>query len=70
MVPSLYACDPSSIPPSICQVLVYHGAKRSTSTEELEGADVVLTTYSIIENEFRRCAVGRGEREEREGRGL
>ena len=54
MVPSLYACYPSSIPPSICQVMVYHGAKRSTSTEELEQADVVLTTYSIIENEFRR----------------
>ena len=63
MVPSLYVCDPSSTPPSIHQVLVYHGAKRSTSTEELEGADVVLTTYSIIENEFRRCGWegGRGE---------
>jgi hypothetical protein len=33
---------------------VYHGAKRSTSVAELEAADVVLTTYSTIENEFRR----------------
>lgn len=33
---------------------MYHGAKRATSAAELSGADVVLTTYSIIENEHRR----------------
>jgi len=36
------------------KVVVYHGNKRATSAEELENADVVLTTYSIIESEFRR----------------
>ncbi len=35
-------------------MVVYHGNKRVTSAEELENADVVLTTYSIIESEFRR----------------
>ncbi|GAX83352.1 hypothetical protein CEUSTIGMA_g10777.t1 [Chlamydomonas eustigma] len=40
--------------PGALKVLVYHGAKRSTSVAELEAADVVLTTYSTIENEFRR----------------
>jgi DNA repair protein RAD16 len=36
------------------KVVVYHGNKRATSAEELEDVDVVLTTYSIIESEFRR----------------
>lgn len=36
------------------QIVVYHGGKRATSKEELENADVVLTTYSIAEGEFRR----------------
>ncbi len=39
------------------QVVVYHGAKRAADPEELASADVVLTTYSTIENEYRRCAV-------------
>jgi DNA repair protein RAD16 len=34
---------------------VYHGAKRgATCRADLEGADVVLTTYSTIEADFRR----------------
>ena len=40
--------------PGRAQVLVYHGAKRPSSVAELAGADVVLTTYSIIESEHRR----------------
>ncbi len=35
-------------------MVVYHGNKRASSAEELENADVVLTTYSIVEGEFRR----------------
>jgi hypothetical protein len=39
----------------LLQVVLYHGAKRgSISPEELAAADVVLTTYSTIENDFRR----------------
>ena len=38
----------------LLQVVVYHGNKRETSIEELSQADVVLTTYSIVENEFRK----------------
>ena len=33
---------------------MYHGNKRATTKEELEDADVVLTTYSIVEGEYRR----------------
>ena len=36
------------------QVVVYHGSKRATCPEELAEADVVLTTYAIIESEHRR----------------
>ena len=36
------------------QVVVYHGAKRAVSPAELAEADVVLTTYSIVEVEHRR----------------
>lgn len=39
---------------SATQVVVYHGAKRATTSAELASADVVLTTYSIIESEHRR----------------
>ena len=36
------------------QVVVYHGAKRTTRPAELAEADVVLTTYAIVEAEHRR----------------
>jgi hypothetical protein len=36
------------------QVVVFHGSKRTADAAELAGADVVLTTYSIIEGEHRR----------------
>jgi hypothetical protein len=36
-------------------VVVYHGPRRGQVTRaELEAADVVLTTYSSIEADFRR----------------
>ncbi|CAD7701108.1 unnamed protein product, partial [Ostreobium quekettii] len=40
--------------PGALKVLIYHGPKRTTSQAELEEADVVLTTYSILENEYRK----------------
>ncbi len=36
------------------QVVVFHGNKRTADPAELADADVVLTTYSIIEGEHRR----------------
>jgi hypothetical protein len=42
---------PAHIP---AQVLVHHGAKRGTDVHTLESADVVITTYSVIENEYRK----------------
>ena len=33
---------------------MFHGSKRTAIAAELAGADVVLTTYSIIEGEHRR----------------
>ena len=52
--------------PPAGQVMVYHGSKRSTSMEELQQADVVLTTYSTIESEFRRYGTGGGREREQE----
>lgn len=40
--------------PGSLKVVVYHGNKRATDVKELEEADVVLTTYSTIESEYRR----------------
>jgi DNA repair protein RAD16 len=36
------------------RVCVYHGSNREGVKEELRKADVVLTTYSIVEAEFRK----------------
>lgn len=42
------------------QVVIYHGGKRTGDPSELAAADVVLTTYSIVENEFRKnCLPGK-----------
>jgi DNA repair protein RAD16 len=42
--------------PGSVKVLLYHGAKRGSITaQELQEADVVLTTYSTLENDYRRC---------------
>jgi len=35
-------------------VLVYHGSSREDVKAVLQKADVVLTTYSIVESEFRK----------------
>lgn len=40
--------------PNSLKVLVYHGSSRCSSIDTLKSYDVVLTTYSIIESEFRR----------------
>lgn len=51
------AAQPPSAPlqPRPRQVVVYHGAKRGGTTKEmLQSADVVLTTYSTIEADYRR----------------
>ncbi|XP_056857617.1 DNA repair protein RAD16-like, partial [Raphanus sativus] len=39
------------------RVLVYHGAKREKNGNEFKKYDFVLTTYSTVENEFRKCVV-------------
>ena len=36
------------------QVVVYHGTKRAAEIEAMQKADVVLTTYSILESEWRK----------------
>ncbi|KAI4334124.1 hypothetical protein L6164_018855 [Bauhinia variegata] len=36
------------------KVLVYHGARRGKSGEELLNYDFVITTYSIVESEYRK----------------
>lgn len=40
--------------PGSLRVLVYHGASRGFSAAELSAFDVVLTTYSTLEVEFRK----------------
>lgn len=36
------------------KVLVYHGAKRGKSVEQFSQYDFVITTYSIVESEYRK----------------
>jgi DNA repair protein RAD16 len=36
------------------QVLLYHGPKRALDPVELQEADVVLTTFNVIESEYRK----------------
>ena len=41
-------------------MVIYHGGKRTSDPAELAEADVVLTTYSIVESEYRRnCLPGK-----------
>ncbi|KAI9491231.1 SNF2 family N-terminal domain-containing protein [Zychaea mexicana] len=44
---------------SALKVLIFHGSKRNFTAEELQSHDVVLTTYSLLEGEFRRQESGR-----------
>ena len=39
-------------------VKIYHGTTRSSSVKELQAADVVLTTYAIMEAEYRKATAG------------
>ncbi|GFH18641.1 uncharacterized protein HaLaN_15480 [Haematococcus lacustris] len=41
------------------QVALYHGPKRCTDVSSLQQADVVLTTYSVLENEYRKYMMAR-----------
>ncbi len=49
--------------PGLEQVMVYHGPKRGATLDaaKLAEADVVLTTYSIIESEYRRQEMATGK---------
>ena len=39
-------------------VKIYHGTTRSSSVKDLQAADVVLTTYAIMEAEYRKATAG------------
>ena len=39
-------------------VKVYHGENRSTTVKDLRTADVVMTTYAIMESEYRKATAG------------
>jgi hypothetical protein len=60
---SCHDCTPRCRPgayPNDAQVVIYHGGKRTSDPAELAAADVVLTTYSIVESEFRKnCLPGK-----------
>ncbi|CAH8306032.1 unnamed protein product [Eruca vesicaria subsp. sativa] len=43
--------------PGSAKVLVYHGPKREKNAEEFKKYDFVLTTYSTVETEFRKCMI-------------
>jgi hypothetical protein len=43
--------------PGTLKVVIYHGANRASLVRSLTSADVVLTTYSILEAEFRKVVV-------------
>jgi hypothetical protein len=40
--------------PGTLRVLVHHGPKRSADKQDFEGVDVVITSYSVVEAEFRK----------------
>lgn len=40
--------------PGQLRVLIHHGSKRATHTDELRGYDVVITSYSVLEVEHRK----------------
>jgi DNA repair protein RAD16 len=42
--------------PGTLKVVIYHGPKRTNDPEVLKEADVVITTYAIVENEARKEA--------------
>jgi DNA repair protein RAD16 len=38
----------------LLNIVLFHGAKRETDKKELESADIVLTTYAILEQSYRK----------------
>ncbi|CAM9802362.1 unnamed protein product, partial [Ectocarpus sp. 8 AP-2014] len=46
------------VKPGVLKVVIHHGPKRATLAEDLTSADVVLTTYAIVENEHRKAYAG------------
>ncbi|KAL1555518.1 DNA repair protein RAD16-like [Salvia divinorum] len=46
------------------KVLVYHGAKRAQNLDQLSGYDFVITTYSIVETEYRNYVNNKSPRKE------
>ena len=48
--------------PGVLQTIVHHGQRRATCPRELEKADIVLTTYSTLESDFRRASAATAER--------
>jgi len=45
-------------PEGAFKVMVYHGTDRTTDVEELKKHDIIITTYAIIENAFRKESYG------------
>ncbi|CAM9481009.1 unnamed protein product [Ascophyllum nodosum] len=43
------------VKPGTLKVVIHHGANRATRAEDLMKADVILTTYAIVENEHRKA---------------
>lgn len=41
----------------VLKVIVHHGANRETKAHRLASADVVVTTYNIIQRDFQKVAV-------------
>ena len=40
------------------KIVVWHGAQRTQDAEELSNADVVMTSYSVLENAYRKMHYG------------
>ena len=48
--------------PGVLHTIVHHGQRRATCPRELEKADIVLTTYSTLESDFRRASAATADR--------
>ena len=42
------------VAPGALTVLVYHGPKRTVRAADLQAADVIITTYSVLETDYRK----------------
>ncbi|KAL7273582.1 DNA repair protein rad16 [Rhizina undulata] len=43
---------------SVLKVTIFHGANREANQKELENADVIMTTYSVLESVYRKQQTG------------